>query len=99
MNKVNHILRVGSTFVFLLLQAAIVFTALLFLSSCEHKDLQYDHSRTAELQVVFNWNKAPEAAPETMRLYLFPLNGEDPIHTSLPITEEDVLTYLQTATK
>ena len=78
MNKVNHILRVGSTFVFLLLQAAIVFTALLFLSSCEHKDLQYDHSRTAELQVVFNWNKAPEAAPETMRLYLFPLNGGRP---------------------
>lgn len=80
MNKVNHILRAGSTFVFLLSQVATVFTALLFLSSCEHKDLQYDYSRTAELQVVFNWNKAPEAAPETMRLYLFPLDGGSP-HT------------------
>lgn len=47
----------------------------LILASCEHKDLCYDHSHTAELQVVFDWKHASEAAPETMRLYLFPMDG------------------------
>lgn len=66
MNKMNHILQVVT-----------VFAVLLFMS-CEHKDLCYDHSHTANLQVVFDWKNAPEATPETMRLYLFPLDGGKP---------------------
>lgn len=64
MNKMNHIL-----------QAAIVL-AVLLLMSCEHKDLQYDRSCSIGLQVVFDWKNASEATPETMRLYLFPLDGK-----------------------
>lgn len=58
-------------------QAFTVLTVLLLLS-CEHKDLCYDHSHTAKIQVVFDWHKAPDATPETMRLYLFPVEGGKP---------------------
>jgi len=63
MKKMNHILR-----------TIVVFTILL-LTSCEHKDLCYDHSHTSKIQVVFDWRNAPGATPETMRLYLFPVDG------------------------
>lgn len=59
------------------LQAVVVLAALL-LTSCEHKDLCYDHSHTAEIRVVFDWKNAPDATPETMRLYLFPEEGGKP---------------------
>ena len=63
MNKMTYIL-----------QAFIIFVALMFFS-CEHKELCDDHSHTAGLYVVFDWLHAPNANPETMRLYLFPLDG------------------------
>ena len=66
MKKINHIL-----------QAAAVF-AVLLLVSCKHKDLCYDPSRAVGIQVVFDWKNAPDAAPETMRLYLFPRGGGEP---------------------
>lgn len=50
-------------------------SALVF-SSCEHKDLCYDHPHTAPLQVIFDWSKAPEASPASMSLYLFPMQGK-----------------------
>lgn len=44
-------------------------------ASCQHKELCYDHAHGANVQVVFDWSKAPDAAPETMSLYLFPKQG------------------------
>lgn len=73
MNKLNHILR----------QIVGVF-ALLLLAACEHKELCYDHSHTVEVQVVFDWKKAPDASPETMRLYLFPMAGGKPLTYEFP---------------
>lgn len=49
--------------------------AALAVASCEHKDLCYDHSHTIDVEVVFDWRNASEAAPESMSLYLFPTNG------------------------
>ena len=49
--------------------------AALAVASCEHKDLCYDHSHTIDVEVVFDWRSASEAAPESMSLYLFPTNG------------------------
>lgn len=63
MNKMN-----------LILQAVTIFASLLLIS-CEHKDLCYDHSHTYRVQVVFDWRNTPGASPETMRLYLFPVDG------------------------
>ena len=59
-----------------LLAAAVL--AVLSLTSCEHKDLCYDHYHNTKIQVVFDWKNAPDATPETMRLYLFPIDGGRP---------------------
>lgn len=40
--------------------------AALAVASCEHKDLCYDHSHTIDVEVVFDWRNASEAAPESM---------------------------------
>ncbi|EFR52599.1 DUF5119 domain-containing protein [Bacteroides fragilis] len=69
MNKTSNINHI--------LQAIAVF-AILLLTSCEHKDLCYDHSHNAKIRVVFDWKNAPDATPETMRLYLFPMDGGRP---------------------
>lgn len=50
--------------------------AILALTSCEHKDLCYDHAHTFDVCVFFDWRNAPEADPETMSAYLFPENDE-----------------------
>ena len=49
------------------------------LSSCEHKDLCYDHPHRQNVEVMFDWSADPEANPATMSLYLYPENGGDPI--------------------
>ena len=49
------------------------------LTACEHKELCFDHSNTADLQVIFDWKYAPEAHPASMRLYLFPETGKEPL--------------------
>lgn len=54
-------------------------TAVIF-SSCQHKDLCYDHPHTGTLDVRIDWSKAPEAEPETMEFFLFPKNGGPAIH-------------------
>ena len=51
--------------------------ALSLLTSCEHKDLCYDHSHTTKLEVVFDWSESPEADPSTMSLYLYPEDGSE----------------------
>lgn len=57
------------------LSYVLIMVSVLFLISCEHKELYYDHSYTSDVRVVFDWKNVPEASPETMRLYLFPLDG------------------------
>ena len=49
------------------------------LAACEQKELCYDHSHTADLEVVFDWRNAPGAQPASMRLYLFPDEGGHPL--------------------
>lgn len=49
--------------------------ATLAFSSCEHKELYYGSTHTANVKVIFDWKKAPDAAPKTMSLYLFPGDG------------------------
>ena len=45
-------------------------------TSCEHKELCLDHAHAVEVEVVFDWRNAPNAAPASMSLYLFPGDGE-----------------------
>ena len=52
--------------------------ALACLVSCDY-ELCYEHPHTGELRVVFDWREAPDAAPESMSLYLFPAAGGEPL--------------------
>ena len=54
------------------------------LASCEHKELCFDHSPAMEVEVVFDWKNSPEAHPESMRLYLFPKEGGEPLLYEFP---------------
>ncbi len=51
----------------------------LFATSCTHKKLCYDHTHTRDINVVFDWNKALDANPRSMSLYLFPEDGGKPL--------------------
>lgn len=53
-------------------------------AACEHKELCYDHSSFAEVEVVFDWRYHPDTKPESMRLYLFPEEGGDPLLYEFP---------------
>ena len=58
-----------------LLAAAGTGALFLLLSSCDHKELCFDHPHGGEVQVVFDWTDAPDASPESMRVWLFPEDG------------------------
>lgn len=47
--------------------------------SCRHKDLYMEEEMTSQLQVVFDWSKAPDASPQSMALYLYEEDGHDPM--------------------
>jgi hypothetical protein len=44
-------------------------------TSCEHKELCYNHPHNGRVTVVFDWRYAADANPSSMSLYLFPKNG------------------------
>lgn len=47
-------------------------------AGCTRRELCYDHSHWTDLKIEFDWNRAPQAQPRTMVVYLFPRNGGDP---------------------
>ena len=58
----------------------LTFITIIFLvRACGHKELCFAHAHTTEMQVIFNWKYAPEAHPASMRLYLFPETGKEPL--------------------
>ena len=63
LERMNHVLL------------AVAVLAVLSLTSCEHKDLCHDSLHVVNVKVVFDWRKAPDAAPASMSLYLFPTDG------------------------
>lgn len=54
---------------------ALISVLTIIMSSCQHKELCYDHPHSGTLNVVIDWSKAPLATPATMELLLFPKNG------------------------
>jgi len=45
------------------------------LSSCEHKELCYQHPHAKTVRVVFDWREAPDASPQGMCVYFYPAEG------------------------
>lgn len=46
------------------------------LVSCNHKDIIYDETETPEVEIVFDWRKAPDAKPGSVVTYLFSESNE-----------------------
>lgn len=55
----------------------LICAAAMLLSGCHHKDLE-SFEPTGDLEVVFDWRDAPDAAPASMAFTLFPETGSQP---------------------
>lgn len=66
-----------------LIYSFVAIGALALATSCKHKELCYDHSHTVDVEVVFDWRDAPDAAPESMSVYLFPTDGGEALRYEL----------------
>lgn len=53
-------------------------------AGCTHKDLCYDHPHTGRLRVVFDWRNDPQARPESMYAWFFPVQGGAPVQFEFP---------------
>ncbi len=51
--------------------------AAVLLTACEHKELCYKHPHTAMVRVAFDWTNAPEANPEGMCVFFYPVGDPD----------------------
>lgn len=71
MRKRSH--TYGKTYANLLaLNKPIAIAAIMLaITSCDHKELCYNHLHTARVNVTFDWRYAPDANPTSMILYLF----------------------------
>lgn len=57
-----------------LLYAALTMLLTVVLCSCEHKELCYDHPHTRSLRLQFDWSDAPNATPEGMCVFFYPID-------------------------
>lgn len=84
----------------------VLVSALLLLSSCEYKDLCYDHDHTtASMKLNIDWSEIFET-PSGISLMFFPADGGDPItvvsnstesvDVALPEGEYNILVFNQT---
>lgn len=46
------------------------------LASCEHKELCFNHPHTAKIRVEFDWRNAPDANPEGMSVWFYPMEED-----------------------
>lgn len=53
--------------------------ATFFFTSCEHKELCYNHPHTKRIRVEFDWRDAPQASPQGMCVFFYPTSDEDRI--------------------
>ena len=60
-------------------KSAILSLISFLLAACAHKDVYMEEEMTSQLQVVFDWSNAPEANPESMALYLYDEDGQNPM--------------------
>lgn len=54
----------------------ILLCGLLF-ASCDHKDLCYAHFHTTKIEVKYDWSEEPEASPEGMCAFFYPVGQSE----------------------
>ncbi len=52
--------------------------AIAMLTACEHKELCEIHPHVKTVRVVFDWQDAPDANPEGMCVFFYPVSGGNP---------------------
>ncbi|MDE6086272.1 MAG: DUF5119 domain-containing protein [Muribaculaceae bacterium] len=59
----------------------IILTGIVALTStsCHHKDLVYSHVNEVTTEVIFDWQKAPDADPKSMALYMYESSSDKPL--------------------
>lgn len=73
------------------------------LASCDRAPLCYDHPHMAEIDIVFDWNLAPEAHPASMKVLLYNRERGNYYeyefgnckggHVRVPLGQYDIITY------
>lgn len=71
MNNSNIITRKLKNSPTLLLSLSFSLPVLLGFTSCDHKDLCFDHTHNIETEIVFDWRNAPDAHPSSMVVVMF----------------------------
>ena len=79
MTRMTELRQAMIVFFRVIVSAAFFLMMAELLSSCEHKELCYDHPHRQNVEVTFDWSEAPDANPATMSLYLYPDEGGEPI--------------------
>lgn len=82
-----HALISSLTSAVLLLSSCLAFT------SCDYKDLCYDHHHLVSFRVLFDWSNVPDAQPEGMTVLFYNLEepGSNPVRVDLPGREGGVV--------
>lgn len=44
---------------------------ILAITSCEYKELCYDHSHVVDVRIDYDWSLAPDADPKSVSAYLY----------------------------
>lgn len=60
-----------------LIKISLLF-CLLIMSSCRHKEFCIHHPHDSLVRVVFDWREAPEADPDGMCVFFYPVEGGEP---------------------
>ncbi|MCC8036949.1 MAG: DUF5119 domain-containing protein [Bacteroidales bacterium] len=90
-----------------LLQIPLMLLLLLLLllySSCDHKELCYDHVHGTKIQLEYDWSAAPEAQPRGMCAFFYPdepegevlrydFTGRDGGEITVPVGSYQVIAY------
>lgn len=54
---------------------SVIAFLIIMLSSCDHKELCYEHPHTATLRLAFDWRNAPDANPDGMHVCFYSADG------------------------
>ena len=58
-------------------------SVMLGLAACGQRELCYDHSHRVPVSVEFDWSQAPDADPQTMVVWFFPVDGSQGLRFEL----------------
>ena len=80
-------------FISSLASALLLLGSCLTFTSCDYKDLCYDHHHLVSFRVLFDWSNVPDAQPEGMTVLFYNLDapGTNPTRFDLPGREGGVV--------